>query len=78
MKDQTQLVNYIAKFQRGRPNIINIAKFQDDQVRTLKACHQPASVAPTIVISNSFNEPHAPKDVAIQPSHVHNSTRVAQ
>ena len=78
MKDQTQLVNYIAKFQRERPNTINIVKFQDDQVRTLKACHQLASVAPTVVISSSFNEPHTPKDAAIQPSHVRNSTHLAQ
>ena len=78
MKDQTQLINYIAKFQRERRNTINIAKFQDDQVRTLKACHQPASIAPTVVISNSFNEQHVPKDIAVQPSHVHNSACAAQ
>ena len=53
-------------------------KFQDDQVQTLKACHQPASIAPTIVISNSFNEPHPPKDAAVQPSHVRNSAHAAQ
>ena len=77
MKDQTQLIDYIAKFQRERPNTINIAKFQDDQVRTLKASHQPAAVVPTVVISNSFNEPHAPTDAAIQPNHVRNSARAA-
>ena len=53
-------------------------KFQDDQVRTLKTHHQPAAVAPIVVISNPFNEPHAPTDTTVQPSHVRNSAHAAQ
>ena len=53
-------------------------KFQDDQVRTLKTHHQPVAVAPIVVISNPFNEPHAPTDTTVQPSHVRNSTHAAQ
>ena len=53
-------------------------KFQDDQVRTLKTHHQPATVAPTIVISNPFNEPRAPTDATTQLSHVCNSAHAAQ
>ena len=78
MKDQTQLTNYIVNFQHERPNTINIVKFQDEQVRTLKAHHQPAAIAPTIIISNSFNEPHMPTDADVQPSNVRNFARVTQ
>ena len=66
------------KFQRERQHTINIVKFQDDQVRTLKTHHQPAAIAPTIVISKPFNKPHAPTDATIQPSHVRNSAYAAQ
>ena len=61
-----------------RPNTIDIAKFQDEQVWTLKTHPQPAAIAPNVVISNPFNELHVPKDATVQPSHIRNSARAAQ
>ena len=61
------------KFQCERPNTINIAKFEDDQVWTLKTYHQPVVVAPTVVILNPFSKPHAPTDATVQPSLRQNS-----